>query len=793
MTSFRQAWRALARRPVFALLATVTFAAGVAVVTTTFSVVNGVLFRPLPYPGEGQLVSVLESSPAHRERASLIAPARLEDWNRLTRAFQAISASYAENETDTSGAEPERLEARRVLPRFFDVFGMKPMAGRTFAADEERFGGPTAAVISEAFWTRRFGRSTSAVGSRLILGGTSYAIVGVMPRAFTTSATDIWIPAQLNPWLLQQRDARFVVGIARIRPGVSIGQARADLARVQAALGEQFPKTDAGWSAQVRDYKSLRVDDVRRPLLLVFGAVALLFGIAIANVAGLVLVQLQRRATELAVRSAIGASRTQIVVALVREITIIAIAGAACGAVASMWLTRAASVTFASIPGIGDVSVDAQALAVTAAATVAAAVLFGVLPAIAVTRSGLAPLLASAGRGVSGAQHRMQSALVVTQLALGVVLAGGALLLVRSYGALARVDAGVEAAHVLTFHVGAAWDEDRTRVGQLQQHLLERLAELPGVRAVGFANFLPASGATLRSQVSVDGITAPSDSVGLTVGTRSVTPGYLRALAVPLLAGGWCELPPADGKTPVRDVMVNRQFVDRYAAGRNLLGRRLGINQGQPSIRIVGIVGDVREDSLSSPAVPYVYLCLPLGGWPDPEYVVRSDDPLALVGSVRGIVKSLDASRPFFGARLVADVMDDGLDQPRLNAAVIGTFAAAALALAALGLYGLLMLLVTERRRELGVRMALGAAPVDLVRVVVVGVGRLVAFGVCAGVLLTLVAAPLLRSLLFGVAPYDPVAVGAAVAALAAVAMIAAAVPAQQAARVSAMEAMRMP
>ena len=796
MTSFRQAWRALVRRRAFAILTTLTFAAGIAVVTTTFSVVNTVLLRPLPYPGGGQLVSVLESSPGKRERSSLIAPARLQDWNRLTHAFQAISGSYSETVTDTSGSEPERLDGRRVMSRFFEVYGMKPLVGRTFVADEERFGGAAAAVISEGFWTRRFARSAAAVGSRLTIGGTAFTIVGVMPHTFSTAVVDIWVPAQTPPFIVAMRDARFITGIGRIKPGFTIDDARADLARVQHALGDEFPKTDRGWSAEVRDLKGLRVDDFRRPLLLVLGAVGLLFAIAIANVAGLVLVQLHRRASELAVRAAIGASRAQVVAALLREIAIIAAIGAAAGAAASVWLTRLASVAFASIPRMVDVSVDGRALALVAGATIAAALVFGVLPAIAATRSGPAALLASAGRGSSGSRHRLQSILVVSQLALGVVLAGGAGLLVRSYAALSRVDAGVEPSHVLTFHVGAAWNEDRTRVGQLQERLIARLQELPGVRAAGYTNFLPASGASLRSQVIVDGITPSTDAVGFTVGTRTVTPGYLRALQIPLVAGVWCSEPRADldDATRTRQVMVNRQFVARYANGLDVVARQLRFDAARVEYRITGVVGDVLEDSLATPAVPYVYACMPTGSWPDPEYVVRADgDPRALIPSVRAIVKSLDPSRPFFGATTVASVMDGGLDQPRLNASVIGTFAFAALALAALGLYGLLMLLVTQRRRELGVRIALGAAPHDLVRVVVGGAGRLVTMGVSAGVILTLGAAQLLRSLLFGVAPYDAVAVGAAVASLATVAMIAAAVPARQAACVSAMEAMRTP
>ncbi|HEX6465347.1 MAG TPA: FtsX-like permease family protein, partial [Vicinamibacterales bacterium] len=505
-------------------------------------------------------------------------------------------------------------------------------------------------------------------------------------------------------------------------------------------------------------------------------------------------VQLHRRATELAVRAAIGASRVQIVAALLREIAIIAALGAAGGAVASVLLTRAAAVAFTSIPRMADVTVDGRALAVVILATVAAATLFGVLPAAAATRSGLAPLLAAAGRGSSGPRHRLQSGLVVAQLALGVVLAGAAGLLVRSYGALARVDAGVEPTHALTFHVGAAWNEDRARIGQVQERLLARLQELPGVKAAGYTNFLPASGASLRSQLIVQGLTQPTDTVGFTVGTRTVTPGYLRALQVPLIAGALCADPHPVNVEQNTEVMVNRQFVARYANGQSVVGRQLRLNSTSRPFQISGVVGDVLEDGLASPAVPYLYICLGMGAWPDPEYVVRSEgNPRLLISNVRAAVRSIDPSRPFFGAKSVADAMDAGLDQPRLDATVIAVFAAAALTLAALGLYGLLMLLVTERKRELGVRMALGAAPGDLVRVVVGGMGRLVAVGMASGLVLTIVSAQLLRSLLFGVAPYDAVAVTGAVIALGTVAMIAAAVPARQAARVSAMEAMRTP
>ena len=798
MTLLSHAWRALARRRAFTLTATLTLSAGIAVTTTMFSIVNGILLRPLPYPDGGQVVTVQEASPGRRERVSLIAPARLEDWNRSTRAFAALSGSYTENVTDTSGAEPERLDGRRVLPRFFEVFGMPPLLGRGFAPDEERFGGATAVVISEGFWTRRFARSPAAIGARLTIGGTGYTIVGVMPRAFTPAATDVWVPAQLAPRLLTLRDARFISGVGRMKPGVTIAAARDDLARVQTELGAQYPASDKDWSVDVRDLKEVRVGDYRRPLVLVFGAVALLFAIAVANVAGLFLVQLHRRAPEFAIRAAIGASRGQIVAAVMREVLLLALSGSVAGAALSFWLAGAAAAAFPTIPRMAEAGVDARALGFVALAASAAAAIFGLLPALFATRARTGTLLASGGRGVFGARHRLQGAIVVAQLALGVVLAGTAGLLVRSYGAMTAVETGFDASGVLTFHVGAAWAEDRANVGRLQERLLAELPRLPGVRLAGYSNFLPGIGATLRSQVRVEGLASADTGGVLTVGTRNVTPGYLKALSIPLVAGRWCSDVRADHGAPrVRDAMVNRAFVERYASGTNVqdvIGRRIDFSQqGGWSFQIVGVAGDVREDRPAAPAAPYAYTCLAAGSWPDPEYVVRADgDPRALASSIRQLVKSLDPSRPVFGMRPLTDVMDAALDQPRLNAAALTAFAAAALALAGLGLYGLLMLLVSQRRRELGVRMALGATPRDLVRVIVAGAGRLVAAGIAAGLVLTLIAGYLLRALLFGVGPFDPRALGGAVLALAFAALAAIVVPARRAASVSAMDAMRL-
>ena len=794
MTALAQAWRALGRRRAFTVVTILTLAASAGVTTAVFSIVNGVLWRPLPYPEGDRLVAIYEANPARHQRASLLAPVRLDEWRRLNRTFAAMSGSYTESVTDTSGAEPERLDGRRVAPGFFDVFGMAPLAGRTFVPGEERFGGEHAAVIGEDFWARRFGRSQAAIGARLTVGGTGYTIVGVMPRAFAATAVDVWLPAQFAPPMMEVREARFLSGVARLRAGVTLDEARADLARVQTRLAEQYPSSDGGWSADVRDLKDLRVGDSRRPLVLVFAAVGLLFAIAATNIAGLVLVQLHRRRPEFALRAALGASRARIAAAVLREMLLIAAAGAAGGAALAVWLTKLAASSLPALPRAAEAGVDLRALGFVLLSVMAAAAVFGLAPAIASARGALAPLLASSGRSLAGGRHRLQNAIVVAQLALGVVLAGCAGLLVRSYGALSAVDPGFSPRGVLTFHVGAAWDDDRARVGALQTRLIAELRQLPGVRDAGFTSFLPATGATLRVQARVEGLASDESNGAFTVGYRTVTPGYLRALAVPLVTGASCEDVKADlGVTRVREAMVNRAFVERFAGGADLIGRQFSlVQQGANAFRIVGVIGDVVEDGPSAPPAPYVYGCLAAGAWPDPEYVVRSEgDPRALAGSVRQIVRALDASKPVFAMRPLDRVLEAALDQPRLNARAVTAFALAALVLAALGLYGLMTLLVGERRRELGVRVALGASTTEIARLVASGAARLVAAGLAAGVALTVAAGPLLRALLFGVAPSDPMAIAGAAAALAAAALAALVIPIRRALAISAVEAMR--
>jgi predicted permease len=493
----------------------------------------------------------------------------------------------------------------------------------------------------------------------------------------------------------------------------------------------------------------------------------------------------------LAVRRAIGASRRQIVGAVMREVLVLAAAGTIGGLLLAVGATRVLATTLATVPRIAELTIDWRALAFTISVSTLSAVLFGLWPALQATRGTLRPLIAQGGRGSAGGAHRLQRVLVGAQIALTVLLVASAGLLLRTYYNLSHVSPGFDPSHTLTFHVGAQWDEDRARIGQMQVALIQRLEQTPGVTAAGLTNFLPATGATLRYQFQIQGLTQPGES-GVNAGERTVSAGYLRALRVPLEAGAWCPDLKFDFNAP-RTAMVNRRFADLYGQGQSLVGRtiRFADVPGSP-VTITGVVGTAIEDGVGAEPFPYVYACESAGTWPDPEYTVRAaGDPARLVPVVRRIVHELAPDRAIFGMQTLETVLDQALDRPRLDTRLLSLFAAAAMLLASLGLYTLLMLLVAERTREIGVRMALGATPLMVVKLVFATAGRLVVIGVGVGLVATIAATRVMGSLVYQVSPLDVPTLAGAVLVLAIVAVAAAAIPARRAARVDPIEAMR--
>ena len=522
-----------------------------------------------------------------------------------------------------------------------------------------------------------------------------------------------------------------------------------------------------------------------------FASVGALWLIAVANIAGLTLVQVRRRARDLAIRAALGASRAHAIAMVWREGLIIGALGASAGAALAFGLVRLMPAILTAAPRMNELALDWRALAFTAATTLLATVVVSVVPAVVGTRRDLQQMMAAGSRGVAGGRYRFQQGLVLAQVALSVMLVGSATLLLRSYHNLTLVDRGFDPGGVMTFHVAAGWSEDRYRVGLLQTQLLSELSQLPHVQAAGMTNFLPAPGASLRYSVRVSGLTGPNADGSMTVGSRTVTEGYLRAIRAPLVAGSLC--PPLRMDEKSRYAIVNQRFVDVHAPNQNLVGRTLEMVQTGPlaTYTVAGIIGTMAEDGPAVSPVPFVYTCSQPGWWPDPEYVVRTADARALAADLRQIVNRIDSKRAIFGLRPLGDVVDGAFDQPRLDAAMLSSFASAALALAGIGLYSLFMLVVSDRTREIAVRLAIGASPAEMIRLVAAAAGRLLASGIVLGILLTAAADRVLRGLLFGVTSFDAGALAASAAVIAAVAMTAVAVPAIRAARVAPTDALR--
>jgi putative ABC transport system permease protein len=783
--------RSLLRRPAYAAAVILTLTLGTGVTTTLFAVVETVLLRPLPYPNGEQLVMLYEASPTAPGRPALIAPGRLADWRREATAFSAIAGAYSESVTDTSGSHPERLDARRVTPGYMDVFAAAPAVGRTFTPEEEVTGGPRAVVISDGFWTRRFARDPRAVGQALTISNESYIVVGVMPRTFAAPTVDAWLPAHIAADMLSVREARFITGVGRLKTGMTLDQGRQDLARIQRALGERFPDTDRGWTVIVNDMRESRVGTRRSALLMVFGAVAVTWLVGLANIAGLVIVHTQRRARELSIRTALGASRVQVVNLIVQEMALFAVIGGGAGVILALGLLRVVPRVFETLPRLNELSLDWRSAVFAIGTTMFAALLCALWPALRATRRHTLTAQAHGSRNTTASAHWSQRVLVGAQVALGVVLCTSAAFLASSYYALTTTDLGFQSEDVVTFRVGARWDEDRVHVGQMQEQLVAQLSALPGVSGAGITNFLPASGGSLRYQVKVSGLAGESDGGYMPTGIRMISAGYHQALRVPVTAGSGCGQFRFDFNMP-RTALVNRTFIERYAAGQSLVGRELSLEgDSRPAFTIIGVVPDVAEDGVQAERAPFVYSCDSAGSWPDPHYVVRTTDADGFAAQLREVMRTIDPTRAVFAVRPLEGLLDASIAEPRLNAGIVITFAASALLLGALGLYALFSRLVTESRREIGVRLALGATPSGVVRMVVTDAGRLLAGGLVAGAALSVGTHQLIGSWLPKAAAFDGTALSIASLVLALVSGCAVVVPALRAAHIAPTEALR--
>ncbi len=784
----RQALRALRKTPAFTMAVVATLALGIGANSAVFSAVYAVLLRPLPFPHSEQLTTLAQV--AQGDSQPFVAPIRLEEWNRLNNTFQAISGYYSQDDSELSGDLPEKLRHAFVAPRFLQVWGVAPALGRDFSPAEEHFGGPTAVLISDRYWRRRFGASPNAVGKTLRIGAASVPIVGVMPASFffPERDVDLWSPSPNDAPFAQNRTLTWYNAIGRLKPGILLEQARTNLAVVQANLGKQFPSPDAKITVAIAPLKEATVGGVKSSLWILFGSVSLLLLIACTNVAALLLSRAAGRRHEIAVRFSLGASRASVAAQLLTEALILSLAGAVLGLAVAAGSSAIFRALAKNLPRVEEIGLDGRIVGYTLLCSVAAALICGFLPAIRGTRRDLSGSLALAGRSQVAGRNPVQFLLVGVQVALAVTLLAGAGLLLRSFQELGRVSPGFDPSHVLAFHISTSWAEtnDYKKSAQRLRRVLDTLRYLPGVAAAASSYWLPGTASTYPIELRELESRAATEPKIVAQG-RAVTAGYFATMRIPLLAGEMCR---EQSSTP--QMMVNRSFASTYLNGA-ALGRHLDQpgNAYTTPAEISGIVGDAREIGLDHEPVPTIYWCNN-SNQPGTYFLVRTHgDPKTMTETVRRKIHEIEPQRSVYDLTPLADRISDAYAENRMRTILLAFFAATAIALACVGLYGTLSYLVNLRQREVGLRLALGAMRTQIVRQFLTQ-GLLVSLAGCAaGLGLAAAFTRLLAGMLFGVSAWDALTLTGVVILVLAVSAVASLLPAIRAARLQPMQVLR--
>ncbi len=799
----RLALRRLLRSPGFALVAALTLALGIGTNTAIFSVVDAALLRPLPYPDASRIVRVYES----RDRGVwTMSPPNFVDFRDQSRSFTALGASAETSYALTGEGPAEQVEAAAVTPAFFGSVGVGPALGRTFTKAEGEPGSGDAVILSHGLWQERFGGRTDILGRSVRLDGRSRKVVGVMPRGFAyPRGARLWTPLSFtSDELATQRGAHYLDVVGRLRPGVSVQEARSDLDRVAAGLAKAYPKYDQGLASAVTTLRQSLVGDVKPALLMLFGAAGLVFLIACVNVANLLLVRMSHRRSEFAVRAALGAGRWRLAGDFLTESLLLGLAGGVVGAALALAVgPLLAAARAADIPGLSGVHIDGPVLLFVLAVSGLAGLLLGLVPALRLARSQrVGRELRIGGRGSSEDRRgsRGHAILVVTQMALAVALLVGAGLLLRSLWALQHTDPGFEPRGVLTFSVGLPAQRYATATEQATfvRSFLERIRGLPAVRSAGATSVLPLSGDSYRITIhSVDGRDwTDEDQDRWSPQIRVVTPGYLQAMGIPVAAGrafASSDGPDVTGAVLLGKEAARRLFGSEPAAGHTVvIGTTFGLGRGRAGGRVVGVVNDVRGASLAEPPAPTLYLAYDQYPTDFMTYAVRTrGDPTAVVGAIRGRLREIDADLPMFGVRPMTDLVSASAARARLYAILLGTFAGLALLLAAVGMYGVMAYVVTRRTPEFGVRIALGAKAADILGLVLRRGVLLSLLGAALGLAGALAASRVLSRFLYGVTPTDPVTLVAVPVVLTGVAIAACLVPARRATSTDPMAVLR--
>jgi putative ABC transport system permease protein len=792
VANLKSAFRFVRKSPTFSLTVILTLALGIGANSAVFSAIDAILFRPLPFPESDQLMRLSQFNPKVASPTTFVAPVRLEDWNRLNSTFQAISGYYTEDVSDSSGLLPEKVTRAWVAPRFFQVWAVAPALGREFNSTEETANGPAAVIISDSLWRRRFNADPNAIGRTLRLDSFSFPIVGIMPASFLfpNRDVDLWSPVQTGSPYAQDRHSTWYTVIGRLKPDVSLSQAQANLATVQAQLGHQFPETDAALSVGIVPLKENTVAGSRRSLWILFGSVSLLLLIACTNIVTLLLARSAQRQLEISIRFSLGAPRSVLLAQLLTETFILAFIGAILGLSLAAGASRVFRSLAVGLPRVEEIRLDWRIVLYSLACSVLVTLFCGLVPAIRGTRRNLSGSLAQGSRTQVSGRNSLQWLLVGIQVALAVTLLSGAGLLIRSFEALARVSPGFDSSHILTLHISANWGETADMKGLTQriQRTVDSFKNMPGVESAAVSATLPGVPGKYLTELKIVEAQADPEHKRLAE-SRFVSPTYFATVKIPLLDGDLCREQPG-----LLQVLVNRSFTNAYLPGTPAPGHHIQLvdnpfmhNPGE----ITGVVADAREVSLSHEPVPTVYWCMsaPL---PDPNYLVRTHtNPMAMAETIRQRVHEIEPSRSVFDVAPLESHLSDAFSENRLRTILLTFFAATALSLASIGLYGTLSYSVNVRKREVGLRLALGALRGQIVRQFL-GQGLAVCIvGCLLGWALAVASGRLLAGWLYGVSPSDVPTLSAVIFLVLIVASAASFVPAVRASRVDPMQVLR--
>jgi predicted permease len=802
----RYAARMLLKGRIVTLIAILALTLGIGANTAIFSVINAVLIKPLPYPHPEQLVRVYEKSPQF-EQMSVSYP-NFVDWQRESHAFERMAVYRHQQFNITGGPEPERVNGRWVSADFFSTLGVQPALGRDLRPEEDRPGAGPVALLSHGFWQRRFGGDPNVINKPLTINGKDYTVVGVLPASFKFySPVDLFIPIGIQDDVsLKVRD--FHPGlrvVARLRAGVTLSEARDEMQSIAAALEKQYPASNTGQGVAMDSMHEDLVHDIRPVLLLLLGAVGLVLLIACANVANLLLARAAARQKEMAIRTALGASRWRIVRQLLTESLLLSLIGGGLGLLVAMWGTDALIAAIPdTIPRAEDVGIDARVMLFTFLISALTGCIFGLIPALQVSKPDLNETLKEGGRTAATMRQGVRGVLVVTEVVFALVLLIGAGLLIRSLFAVRNVAPGVNPQNVITMQIPLSPNiyDNATKVRDFYNRLLERLHATPGVQAAALTADMPFIGDDSEAPFWTGNGPRPAPEAIQWALMNPVSAGYVKAMGIPLLRGRF--ITEQDTRETPHVAVIDEYMARDLFSGEDPIGKRMTIpgNDKMPDIpfEIVGVVGHVKHFGLDAQKeilfqfyMPYVQIPDDfLAGLLGMALVARTaGDPAAMAGPVKEAILTLDKDQPVTAVRTMDQVLVDSLSQRRFTMLLLGLFAGLALILASVGIYGVMSYTVAQRTHEIGVRMALGAQPGDVLKMVVRQGMALVGLGVAIGLGVAFALTRLMTSFLFGVSATDPLTFVAISLVLAGVALAACFVPARRATKVDPMVALR--